>query len=43
MDNMYLYSHVNIVVDYHQSGNPAVEASRVVAFLVEPLSIEHEY
>lgn len=39
---MFLYSHVNIILVYHQPGNPAVEAFRVMGCLLEPLSIEDE-
>ena len=41
-DNIYLYNHVNIILDYHQP-DPASETFRVVGFAVEPLSVKHEF
>jgi len=38
----WVYNHVNIVVDYHQV-EPDVEGYRVVAFAVEPFSVNHEF
>jgi transmembrane 9 superfamily member 2/4 len=35
----HLYNHVNIHIDYHQIG----DKYRVVAFAVEPLSVEHHF
>mmetsp|Transcript_38807 Transcript_38807/g.47282 ORF Transcript_38807/g.47282 Transcript_38807/m.47282 type:complete len:654 (-) Transcript_38807:200-2161(-) len=38
----YVYNHVNIIVDYHQV-DPEEEGYRVVAFSVEPFSVNHKY
>jgi len=38
----YIYNHVNIMIDYHQTV-PEVEEYRVVGFSVEPVSVKHEF
>jgi transmembrane 9 superfamily protein 2/4 len=38
----YINNHVNIYIHYHQP-DPEVESFRVVAFAVEPLSLNHKF
>jgi len=38
--NYFMYNHVNIILEYHPVEN---DASRIVGFYVEPLSIKHSF
>jgi transmembrane 9 superfamily protein 2/4 len=38
----YIFNHVNIVLDYHEPEGMS-EKYRVVAFMVEPLSVDHQF
>jgi len=38
--NLYVYNHVNIILDYHQVED---DGYRIVGFYVEPMSIKHSF
>jgi len=40
--DVYVYNHVNIVVDFHQY-DPSEAGFRIVSFAVEPMSVEHRF
>jgi transmembrane 9 superfamily protein 2/4 len=41
--DVYVYNHVNIVLDYHKPADAKDEGYRVVGFSVEPMSIKHNF
>ena len=40
--DVYIFNHVNIILDYHQP-DPTKDEYRVVGFSVEPLSVKHNF